>query len=177
MALIEGIDDALASEYERLRGELRLAISESEYTMGQVAALAGIGERTLRSVLAGSHAAQIDTLMRVAFVVGCRIEVTLPEGASSRPFQVVPSDQPSLGSVRSSQVSGGRLRASNESTTSDSNTVEKRTVAKKVPQQQRKRAPRKGVTGWSLRSVPDLREHTAVRAIWPRMTAPGSKTA
>lgn len=137
MALIEGIDDAIASEYQRVRTELRAAIAHSDYTMSQVAALAGVGERTLRNVLAGAHAAQIDTLMRVAFVLGCRVEIALPEGASSRPFQVVPLVKSGTGSRRSSATSRSLLAGGRSVDGSKQDEHRKRT------------APRKPRTSWS----------------------------
>lgn len=177
MALIEGLDDAIEREYDRLRTELRLAIAESGYTIAEIGALADVEQRTIYRMLAGNDVKLRDTLLRVLFAVGGHIEINRPAAEGSRPFQVVPSEQRSLGSVRSSQVSGKRSLASNESATRDSNTATRKVVAKKASQQQRKRPRRKGVTGWSPRSAPYLRERSAFRAIRPGMTIPGSKAA
>lgn len=127
MGLIEGLDDAIAGEYVRLRDDIRAAIAASGYTHAQVAALAGVGERTLRNILAGSHAAQIDTLFRIAFVLGARVELALP-AAGERPFQVVPL---ATGSRRSSASSAARGAANIA--------AKRRTKARKKASEQRGR--------------------------------------
>jgi len=133
MALFEGLDDVVASEYERLRSELKAAITESRYTMGQIAALADVGESTLRHILnKGAHSAQIDTLMRVAFVVGARIEIARPDEQGARPFEVVPVAPASTGSLRSISSS------SRSATGADTTPRKSRTSAKKAGKQRGK---------------------------------------
>lgn len=97
--LIEGFDKSVNDEYARLRGEIAIAITESGYTLEQVAALAGVSRRTLHNLLTGASSVGTDTLIRVAFIVGGRLEVARSEGEEQRPFQVVPS----------AQSAGGRL--------------------------------------------------------------------
>lgn len=137
--LVEGLDDQMSTEYSRILGELRQAIAESDYTLEQVATLAGVGFSTLRAVLDGRHAtAKMDTILRVAFILGARVELTTGE---ARSFQLVPL---ALGSRRSSAASRGSAKRAGAGVRNESK-VEQGS-ARKAPKQRRKRPPEKPVT-------------------------------
>jgi len=110
MGLVEGLGDLVEEQYAQIRTELKIAIADSGYTMGQVATLADVSERALRNALNGTTAPQIDTLLRVAFIIGARIEIVRSVEERARPFQVVPLATGSRRSSASSAASNLRAR-------------------------------------------------------------------
>lgn len=145
MALIEGLDDAVQSEYARIRAELRVAIAESRYTKEEVASLSGVSVSNLRSILnAGEHAVQIDTLLRIAFAVGARIDLArAQEGERERPFSARRNGIQSTSSRRSSNRSAaGNLDR-------ETGTSSRRSSAK----QAKKSARKVNRTSWFRRST------------------------
>jgi hypothetical protein len=104
MGLIEGLSAAIESDYEDLRSEIRLALAESDYTIGQIAVLADVHERTIYRMLAGNPI-KIDSFLRVLYVLGVRFEIMRSGGL---PFEVVPLDPTMSRSQDSSSSSSGR---------------------------------------------------------------------
>lgn len=137
-SLVPGLDDHVENELERLRAELKVAIAESGYSLEQVATLAGVARTTLRAMLIGEVASQADTLIRAAFIVGARVELTRAEASDSPPFEIVPL---ATGSRRSSATSAASVKRAGggvvKAQTSD--VASKRTAA----EQRKKSAARK----------------------------------
>lgn len=136
-ALVEGLDDYVESELERIRAELREAIDQSDYTFEQIAGLAGVGVSTLYAILTGRHASGggLDTLLRVAFIVGVRVELS---ESSDRSFQVVPLDSISS---RSGSLSG-------RSETKNLSARGRRQSKKSTAEQRKLTARRKARNSW-----------------------------
>lgn len=144
-SLIDGLGDHIEAELNRLRDELRIAIAESGYTLEQVASLADVSFTALRNMLHGRAVSNADTLIRVGFVVGARIELARGEGEGARPFQVVPTDPSSTG-----------LSDSSKSTRSRRDQALRRSSAasKKATKQRKGSAPRKRDTqGWAAEAA------------------------
>lgn len=161
--LIEGLNDATAAEYARLREELRAALAKSDYTLEQAASFAGVSVGTVRNALSGANAIGIDKLIRLLFVLGGRIEIVRPQGAGKRPFQVVENESwSSLGKASST--------SSSESVTSlPERRVRKANIAAKTPNRSNKKAanlrgstPKRNKKTNGYNAPPfDLRKHTA----------------
>lgn len=144
-SLVEGLDDHIADELGRIREELRVGIVDSGYTIEQLAALAGVGPATVYAILSGRHTTGggLDTLLRVAFVLGVRIELATGEKPS---FRVVPLAQTATGNRRSSQAesrgSASKRAGAGVRNAASVEAKEPRTVA----DQRRKRPRQKPVT-------------------------------
>lgn len=154
--LIEGLTDATASEYARLREELRIALAQSEYTLEQAASFADVSVGTLRNALNGTNAVGIDKLIRIMFVLGGRIEFVRPDGVGARPFQVVPLSS----SVKAASTSSSRQSEAGRQSDSAKRTA--KVTAKTASKQRRKSASRKRVTGWFRHHGDDVQKHSRV---------------
>lgn len=102
--LIEGLNDAVASEYARLREEFRSALAQSDYTLEQACSFADVSVGTVRNALRGVSAIGIDKLISLLLVLGGRVEIIRPEGAGAPPFQIV-ANSASLSSAKVSSIS------------------------------------------------------------------------
>lgn len=169
-SLVPGIDGHVADELQRIRDEIKVAIAESGYTLEQVATFAGVARTALRKMLVGEVVSNADTLLRVMFVLGIRIEVERPKVGETPPFEVVPR---ATGIHLSSVESRASAKAAGDA--SDSHTAKRKAVAKSGSKQQRKSPRRKRVTGWSPHSTLYLVECARNPAQRPRVTDPGTK--
>lgn len=166
MELVQGLDDAVRDELSRVRAELRDAITDSDYTLEQVATLAGLSRGTLYAILNGGHktGGGLDTIIRLAFILGVRVGFAEKETIDGS-FQVVPLSQSSTSSRISSsrRKAGSRGASGSEVGTrglrrrdNDSGSVK---PAARTRSGQRKGTPRrKGSTGWSRHLASDLRK-------------------
>lgn len=153
MELIEGFSDLIAEEMERLLSELATALQESGYTLRQAANLADLDDQTVRNVLAGNHRPRLDVVVRLAFVLGVKVELSGSGDAQERPFRVVASEQQSSISRRSASSSSRSKKAAAKKV--DSTT--------KKPAAAKRRGKKHGSGGtdirWWRKQAPDQRNH------------------
>jgi hypothetical protein len=142
------VGHAADERWALLRQQLRDAMLEKGYTYEDVAYLARISLRSVYSLFSGEQKSRIDTVMRVALVVGARIELDfsksedgLGDDASPLPLLEPKRATRSIGKRRltTSQGSVSRLERDDES----NNVASKRKSAKKSAADQRKTTPSK----------------------------------
>lgn len=75
MQRIEGLADEMAQERERVLSVVRTAIRESDLTLQQIATFSELSESAIYKFLNGRDV-KTDTLVRLAWITGVRIQLT-----------------------------------------------------------------------------------------------------
>lgn len=174
MGLAQGIEGAVSDWRGRVRVNLRFLIDESDYSVAQVAVLAGVTEKALRNVLTGVNAPAFDTLIRLAFVLGVRPDEFFdePEELAARgdarvvpPLALRPRGDVTAGATRSTASASSTSPASAASTETESSRRQPKRAAsaRKTSADQQQRSARKR-TDFSCiaHPRPDQRKHIFV---------------
>lgn len=157
------VGDAADERWAKLRQQLRDARDAKGYTNEDVAHLARISLRSVYSLFSGEQMSRIDTVMRVALVVGARIELDFSEKMSDVEDGEA-SPLPALEPKRQTRSTGSRTSShrSIAAAPADITPTKKPAATKKPADQRRKDAP-KGGENWRYNVVHlYLRNHRRV---------------
>ncbi len=132
---------------------IRAARQASGKSVATIASLAGVSVDAIDLIEKGQRTPKIDTLMRIAFALGLRVDDLLPEDYSALfNVQVIHSLEPrgrrAADLPASASASGrGASAQSSSSRSSDLNSARKKAAAKKAGEQRKSRTDRKSREG------------------------------
>ncbi len=149
MELVRGLEETVERDQTQLLEQVRLAMTEHDYSPEQIAALTKVGASTIRDFLSGVSTPRFDTVAKILYVLD--ISITLQRETGGAPFVLVRAGEVANASS-TSRISSQR----------DNAATRRVAQAKMGNKQGRKSASKKGVTGWYFHSSSDLREHKRV---------------